>query len=92
MSCENCKKTQEKGIFYYYRWKNANIAISGCKKHVKEVIDYINSKSLKALDFKIIPYGNKDTENAVVLKCENNLEVIVPQEIFEEIVKKWGEI
>jgi hypothetical protein len=26
MSCKDCKEAQEKGIFYYYRWKNANIA------------------------------------------------------------------
>jgi len=47
MSCEDCELAQmEAGVTgaYYYRWKNANIAINGCHKHVKEMIDYLNER------------------------------------------------
>lgn len=43
MSCEYCEIVQNnhwKG--YFYRWKNANIAIMGCKEHVKEVMAALN--------------------------------------------------
>jgi hypothetical protein len=55
MSCRDCKEAQERGIFYYYRWKNANIAISGCKKHVKEIIDCLNENKeiIKKIERKI---------------------------------------
>ena len=35
MSCKDCKEAQEKGIFYYYRWKNTNIAM--IKKIVRKI-------------------------------------------------------
>ena len=45
MSCEECEKAQDAfGVYggYYYRWKTANIAIIGCKKHVKELMEALN--------------------------------------------------
>lgn len=44
MSCEDCNQeqkahTDEEGR--YYRWKNANLLIVGCEKHVSELINYI---------------------------------------------------
>lgn len=51
MSCEECEKKQnlafDKNIpdstpIAYYRWKNANIAIVGCKQHVKEIVEFLN--------------------------------------------------
>ena len=49
MSCEDCELSQErvfKGLdgIAYYRWKNANIAIIGCKEHLREMIDYLNKR------------------------------------------------
>ena len=48
MSCEDCerfeKEHQQTGRTYYYRWKNANIGLIGCEKHIKEVIDWLNKK------------------------------------------------
>ena len=49
MSCEECDKETTKAInplvgVAYYRWKNANIAIIGCKQHIKEVIEFLNEK------------------------------------------------
>lgn len=35
MSCRDCK---DHSIAAYYRWKNANIEFTGCKRHVTEVI------------------------------------------------------
>ena len=42
MSCRECNKAQQKSLSYYYRWKNANIEIRGCRKHSKEVMDALN--------------------------------------------------
>ena len=45
MSCEKCEKAQEEATgAYYYRWKNANIAIIGCREHVGEMINYLNER------------------------------------------------
>lgn len=41
MSCEKCEEAQEKGNAYYFRWKNANIAVLGCREHVKEIFDVL---------------------------------------------------
>ena len=46
MSCEECSKEQEihtDSSGFYYRWKNANLLIVGCREHVSEFINYINS-------------------------------------------------
>ena len=42
MSCENCDKFQDTELTSYYRWKNANIEIRGCEKHLKEIFDILN--------------------------------------------------
>jgi len=42
MSCEECEKFQESGMTSYYRWKNANIEVKGCRKHLKEVFEALN--------------------------------------------------
>jgi len=45
MSCKKCEDAQDAfGVHggYYYRWKNANIAIIGCTEHVKEIMDALN--------------------------------------------------
>ena len=42
MSCENCDKFQDTKLTSYYRWKNANIEIRGCEKHLKEIFDILN--------------------------------------------------
>ena len=44
MSCNNCEKAQddERGLVAYYRWKNANIAVTGCDEHLREVFDVLN--------------------------------------------------
>ena len=42
MSCEQCEieqDTREKE--YYFRWKNANILLFGCTKHIKEIMDIL---------------------------------------------------
>jgi hypothetical protein len=46
MSCKECSR-QINNIIYrgnisFYRWKKANIAIIGCKRHVKEIIEQLN--------------------------------------------------
>jgi len=46
MSCKECDKeqrlhTDQSG--FYYRWKNANLLICGCKEHVGEFINYVNN-------------------------------------------------
>lgn len=47
MSCKECAEVTDIGFnqpIAYYRWKNADIAIVGCKLHVKEVIEFLNRK------------------------------------------------
>jgi hypothetical protein len=51
MSCNECEEILDKALdkndpetvpVAYYRIENANIAIIGCRKHVKLVIDKLN--------------------------------------------------
>lgn len=52
MSCENCEITQENSVGKaYYRWKNANIEIDGCDKHLLEVFEALNKAQA--------PHGSK---------------------------------
>lgn len=48
MSCEECDKYNDggKGIAYY-RWGKANIGLTGCPKHLKEVINALNELQKK---------------------------------------------
>jgi hypothetical protein len=42
MSCEKCKIAQDvEKREYYFRWKNANILLSGCEEHIKEIMDIL---------------------------------------------------
>lgn len=43
MSCEDCEKRQNENKTAYYRWKTANIAMSGCDKHLREIFDALNN-------------------------------------------------
>lgn len=42
MSCEDCEKRQEETPIAYYRWKEANIALKGCDKHLREIFKVLN--------------------------------------------------
>ena len=44
MSCAACEIAQDDmtGAPYYYRWKDADIQIRGCAKHVEEVMTVLN--------------------------------------------------
>lgn len=42
MSCKNCEVAQQISGSYCYRWKSVNIEIRGCKKHIKEIIKFLN--------------------------------------------------
>lgn len=50
MSCEDCAKAQDNtdtiGIAYY-RWKNANVAIVGCEKHLREIFHALSEHQEK---------------------------------------------
>ena len=51
MSCMKCKKAQNEPKSVYYRWKNANIEIKGCDKHLQEIFDALNLiQGMKAED------------------------------------------
>jgi hypothetical protein len=52
MSCEDCEKFQEEtDKSYYFRWKNANIELRGCEKHIKEIIDILKcEQNLKLIE------------------------------------------
>ena len=39
MSCKTC---EENPVTTYYRWKNANIGLIGCKEHLREIIQALN--------------------------------------------------
>jgi len=42
MSCKECDAVQESDVVAAYRWKNANIVMSGCGKHLREVMESLN--------------------------------------------------
>lgn len=44
MSCKECGVAQDgpQGS-YYFRWKNANIELRGCREHIQEVMDALRS-------------------------------------------------
>lgn len=44
MSCENCNTIQELNETTFYRWKNANVEIRGCKEHLLEIFGILNKK------------------------------------------------
>jgi len=50
MSCEECEKIQNKvfsangGEVAYYRIEDANVALVGCRKHLKMLIERLNRK------------------------------------------------
>jgi len=39
MSCDNCEHHDVKT---FYRWKNANIEMRGCREHLRQVMDALN--------------------------------------------------
>lgn len=43
MGCDACDKmiSNPEGI-YYYRFKNANIAVMGCREHITELFSLLN--------------------------------------------------
>ena len=51
MSCEECSKEQEdpNPKLYYFRWKNANILLLGCVKHITEVMDALRNSKEKVV-------------------------------------------
>lgn len=45
MSCLECEKFQEDtNKTSYYRWRNANIEVRACEKHLREIFDALNDK------------------------------------------------
>ena len=42
MGCKDCEEHNEgqKGVAYF-RWKNANIGMMGCPKHLKEIFEVL---------------------------------------------------
>ncbi len=42
MSCNDCRNAQNEGMVAPYRFGIANIDVSGCNKHVKEMFDILN--------------------------------------------------
>lgn len=37
MSCQDCEDFQQSGMTSYFRWKNANIEVRACEKHLTEI-------------------------------------------------------
>ena len=46
MSCKDCEDFQKKGYTSFFRWKNANVEIRACKKHLQEIFEVLR-KALK---------------------------------------------
>jgi len=44
MSCKDCDNAFDVGQAYFYRWKNAIIALYGCRTHIKEVMQVLNEE------------------------------------------------
>ena len=43
MSCKDCEAAREIDVKVYFRWRNANILIGGCNKHMEEVLDVLRN-------------------------------------------------
>lgn len=43
MACKDCEEAQEVWTAYFYRWDNANVLLSACEKHTKEIFDALRS-------------------------------------------------
>ena len=41
MGCEECDKAQNKGLHTFVRVGTANILVSGCEEHLKEMISQL---------------------------------------------------
>lgn len=58
MSCEACDEAQGKPASAFYRWKNANVEIRGCDRHLKEIFDALNAaQAVSRLAEKAIQQG-----------------------------------
>ena len=42
MGCEECDKAQENGFHTFVRVGKANILVSGCEEHLKEMFSQLN--------------------------------------------------
>jgi hypothetical protein len=42
MSCQDCDEWQDSDKHAYYRWKNANVEVRACNKHLIEIFDALN--------------------------------------------------
>lgn len=56
MSCIDCDIFTDGDKQILYRWKNANVMINGCKKHVLEIFEVLN----KAQEPKLNKEGDKE--------------------------------
>lgn len=63
MSCEECDQIQDKAFdknipetvpIVYVRVGNSNMAIVGCQKHCKEIIDKLRGEDLTERDKKVV--------------------------------------
>lgn len=49
MSCDKCEAAQNEETNHgvaYYRWKNANIEMTGCDEHLREIFDALTKAQL----------------------------------------------
>jgi len=59
MGCEECEKFQKTNKTAYVRWKNANIEVRACEKHLRELFELIKTEqSFDAIAGKIIFDGS----------------------------------
>ena len=70
MSCKNCniKQDDPNSGMAYYRWKNANVAIDGCKEHLLEIFDALSEaqKFTREDDMKICQDCKRSLPNSLV--------------------------
>ncbi|KKN24670.1 hypothetical protein LCGC14_0892480 [marine sediment metagenome] len=53
MACKNCEKVQATlDNTAFYRWKNADVEIRACQKHLAEIFDVLSDAQLKALSLE----------------------------------------
>jgi len=47
MSCQECNDFQDSDKTSFFRWKNANIEVRACKKHMIEIYDVLREAQRK---------------------------------------------
>jgi hypothetical protein len=50
MSCKKCSDSEKDLGITYYRWGQANIGMTGCQEHLREVFEALNAYQMRKVE------------------------------------------